>query len=148
MFAVLVYAWASAVVSALLGTIPGRSFRFRASLVALVLAVGVVLSYSAAHFLVDPLFSQDRLPEGVRPGDWGMFGLYARALTQLSGYLLMMAVAFLLRGRLLPKRGKDSSSRGMLVLASKLVILLVVVVPLSLDGTLSCMTAQFFRLLF
>ena len=54
----------SAIVTGLLGTIPGRSFRYRVALVALVLSAGVAISHFVAHFLVAPIFDETKLPEG------------------------------------------------------------------------------------
>lgn len=90
MFVLLAYAWTSAVVTGLLGTLPGRTFPFRVSLVAIVLSLGAVLSFSVAHFWVDSLFDGDRLPGGVTPGNWAMLGLYAVALTQVMGFLILL----------------------------------------------------------
>ena len=136
MFGLLFYAWTSAVVTGLLGTLPGRSFRFRTTLVGLVLSVSVVLTFSVSRFLVEPAFVAEELPDNVIPGDWAMLGLHAKVFTQLLGYILMVAVAYFLRRKLLPPEQGDTTTRSILLLAAVSAIVLVVTIPLALDGNL------------
>lgn len=146
MFALLAYAWSSAVVTGLLGTLPGRSFRFRVTVVALVLTLGSVMTFAVANFLVGSLVGEEKLPEGVRPGEWAMLGLYLPAVTQWLGLLLMVVVAYFLRLRLLPIEEPDTRERKTLALAAVVAIALIVVIPLSLDGFLLRMIQLSFQL--
>ena len=147
MFALLAYMWSSAVVTGLLGTLPGRSFRFRVTLVALVLSSFSTLSFSVAYFWVALLFDETKTPVEVKPGDWALLGLYLPALTQLLGLLIMVAVAYFIRRRLLPPEMKDTRTGKVLVSAAVAAIALVVFLPLSLDGPFIRTIQVAFRLL-
>ena len=120
MFGLLAYMWSSAVVTGLLGTLPGRSLRFRVTIVALVLSLFSVLSFSVAEFWVRPLFEGTTMPEEVIPGEWALLGIYAPVATQMLGLLFMVAVAYFLRRGLLPPGEKDTRTRKVLVLAAAL----------------------------
>jgi len=124
-------AWASALVACLLGTLPGRSFRFRVVLVALVVSVGIAVPFAFATFWIANLFDGNKLPNDVNPGEWAKAGLYFPLLVQWLGHLLMVGVAYFIRQRLLPLGGKDTRTRKLLAFGSALAIVLVVVVPLS-----------------
>ena len=147
MFGLLAYTWSSAVVTGLLGTLPGRSFRFRVIVVALVLSLGSVVSFAVAHFGIASLLGEVKLPDGVNPGNWAMLGLYASAFTELLGFLLMVVVAYILRQRLLPPTEPDTRTRKILVLAAVTAIAFVVVIPLTLDGLLFRMVQVSWQLL-
>ena len=148
MFGLLAFAWSSALVTALLGTLPGHSFVFRVSTVALVLTVGPAVSFAVAQFWISDFFDQSRLPEGVNAGEWAMLGVYMPSLVQMAGFLVMVLVAYSVRSRLLPQDEPDTRTRKLLVLAGVLVVVLVVAVPLSLGGGLFRMAELSLRLLF
>ena len=128
--------WSAAVVACQLGTLPARSFSFRVALAAIVLSPGVAIPFAIATFWVSPIFYEEKLPEGVTPGEWAMVGLYAPLVAQWLGHLLLVVAAYVIRQRLLPETEPDTRTLKLLVMAAALAIILVMAVPLSLDGFL------------
>ncbi len=139
--------WSAAVVACLLGTIPGRSLSFRVALAAIVVSLGVAIPFAIFSFWVSPIFGEEKLPEGVTPGEWGMVGLYAPHVAQWLGHLLLVAAAYVMRQRLLPQTEPDTRTLKLLVMAAALAIFLVMAVPLSLDWFLFKMVKIYFDLL-
>ena len=136
MFGLLAYAWSSALVAAMLGTLPGRSFAFRVGIVALFLTAFPVVAFAVARLWVSQLFNQSRLPDGVNAGEWATLGVFVPSLVEIAGFLLMVLAAYLVRSKLLPRDEPDKRVRKLLVLAGAVLVVLVVTVPWSLGGGL------------
>lgn len=99
----LIPAWYSAIVTGLLGTLPGRGFRLRVILVTLVLSAGVALSCTDAHLLFEAILDGVKPPEGTSSGQWAALVLYAGEFTKLFGYVVLVGVAYFIRQGLLPR---------------------------------------------
>ena len=147
MFGLLAYTWASALVTGLLGALPGRSLQFRVSLVAIILTLGATFSYSLAHSVVEPLFNPYMLPEEFSPGELALLALYTTALAELAGFLVMVAAAYFLRHSLLPHELRDTRRRKLLILVGVVVVAVVAVIPLLLDGVVLRMFELYLMLL-
>ena len=76
-----------------------------------------------------------------------MAGLFAPHIVQWLGHTLLVAAAYLIRQRLLPQTEPDTRTLKLLVMAAALAIILVMAVPLSLDGSLFKMVKIYLDLL-
>jgi hypothetical protein len=121
-------ALAAAVVTGLLGTLPGRTFRFRLILVASVVAVSTIIASFVPDVWIRPVFERHEPPEGTSYGEWGTFGLYLVFAVKTLVLAFAICVAYWLRVRLLPSGEQDSRNRKLLVLAS-------IVLPLIIAGS-------------
>ena len=117
--------WASAVVTALLGTLPGRSFRFRVLLVASFVTVSALVAAYVPEIWVRPFFDEYGLPEGFTNGEWAILGLYLAVAVQTLLWVFTIALAYWLWHRLLPPGEKDNNNRKLLVIASVVLLLLI-----------------------
>ncbi len=115
--------WAAAVVTAILGTLPGRSFRFRVALVASFVTVSALVASFVPEIWIRPFFDEYGLPEGFTNGDWAKLGLYLAFAVQALVWVITIALAYLLRLRLLPPGEGDNNTRKLLVLASAALLL-------------------------
>ena len=100
MFSGLFVAAASAIVTGLLGFLPGRSFRFRLLLIAALLVAAVVgasLVGIGANEIFDSVVSG---PDGYITGKEAMLGLYLAFACELAVLLLIVPVAYVIRCRL------------------------------------------------
>lgn len=116
--------WAAAVVTAILGTLPERSFRFRVALVGSFVTVGALVASIVPEIWIRPFFNEYGLPEGFTNGDWARLGLYLAFAVQGLVWVFTIATAYLLRLRLLPSGEGDTKLRKLLVLASAILLLL------------------------
>ena len=96
----LFVAAASAIVTGLLGFLPGRSFRFRLLLIAAILVAAVVgasLVGIGTGMAFDSVVSG---PDGYITGKEAMLGLYLAFACKLAVLLLIVPVAYVIRCRL------------------------------------------------
>ena len=121
-------ALAAAVVTGLLGTLPGRTFRFRLILVASVVAVSTIIASFVPDIWIRPFFDRLEPPEGTNYGEWAIFALYLSAVVKAIVSGSTICVAYWLRVRLLPPGEQDSRNRKLLVIAS-------IVLPLIITGS-------------
>ena len=90
----------SAIVTGLLGFLPGRSFRFRLVLIAAILVAAVVgasLIGIGANETFDSVVSG---PDGYITGKEAILGLYLVMACELAVLLLIVPVAYVIRCRL------------------------------------------------
>ena len=116
--------WASAVVTALLGTLPGRSFRFRVALVASFVTVSALIATYVPWIWIRPFFDEYGLPEGFTNGEWAKLGLYLGVAFKTLIWMFSIALAYWLRHSLLPPGEEDTGNHKLLVLAFTVLLLL------------------------
>ncbi len=119
------FVWASAVVTALLGTLPGRSFRFRAVAAGSFVTVSALVAEYVPEFWIRPFFETHEPPEGFTWGEWAVLGLYLIFFFKTMVWVCTIALAYWLRLSLLPTGEKDTGNHKFLVAASVVVLLLI-----------------------
>ena len=100
MFSALFVAAASAMVTGLLGFLPGRSFRFRLLLIAAILVAAVVgssLVGIGANMAFENVVSG---PDGYIMREEAILGLYLAIACEFAVLLLIVPVAYVIRCRL------------------------------------------------
>ncbi len=96
----LFVAAASAMVTGLLGFIPGRSFRFRLLLIAAIMVAAVVGASLVGIGARQAFSSVVSGPDGYITGKEAILGLYLAFACELAVLLLIVPVAYVIRCRL------------------------------------------------